>query len=448
VAAVLGFAPQASAARSGFFSPTGPMTVSRTGAVAAPLPDGRVLVAGGSVNPFINTLPTAEVFNPATNSFSAAGIGSMSVARYGAVAVPLSDGRVLVAGGFNHQDSYLSSAEVFDPATNSFSSAGIGSMSTPRDEAMAAPLPDGRVLVAGGFNGGGSLSSAEVFNPSTNSFSSTGIGSMFTTRYGAVAALLPDGRVLVAGGFVHDFAFPSEGAQVFDPTTNTFDESGIGSTLTPRSGAAAAPLPDGALVAGGFNGAGAVSSAEVYDPALDIFIRAGIGSMSVSRDGAVAAPLPGGRVLVAGGSDSSGGGVLTSAEIFAPLTCEGKQPTIVGNPGADRGFTGTPGADVIAGLDGDDWLIGLAGNDVICGGNGQDTVSGQKGNDTLDGDEGNDTLVGGPGKDILRGGPGKDILKGGPDKDVLKGGPGKDVLKGGPGKDVLKGGPGKDKQVQ
>jgi hypothetical protein len=98
----LGLAPQASAAGPGFFSPTGSMSVPRSAPVAAPLPDGRVLVAGG-----------------------------------------IADENAL------HR-CYLSTAEVFDPATNSFSSAGIGSMSRPRAEAVAAPLPDG-VLVAGGY---------------------------------------------------------------------------------------------------------------------------------------------------------------------------------------------------------------------------------------------------------------------------------------------------------
>src|SRR5438552_1823477 len=78
----LGLAPTAGAAEVGFFSPTGSMSTPRTGAVAAPLPDGRVLVAGGQVrnpSPSDSTYSTitdsAEVFNPATGTFS--GTGSM-----------------------------------------------------------------------------------------------------------------------------------------------------------------------------------------------------------------------------------------------------------------------------------------------------------------------------------------------------------------------------------
>jgi Ca2+-binding RTX toxin-like protein len=344
-----------------------------------------VLVAGGYVLGVVQ-LSSAEVFNPATNSFSSAGIGSMSVRRVGAAAAPLPDGRVLVAGGSYSEGSGaessthdLSSAEVFDPATNTFSSAGIGSMTVERVGAAAAPLPDGRVLVAGGAHNTGSrfgpftLLSAEVFNPATNGFSSAGIGSM--SVWHDVAAPLRNGRVLVAGG--GDDGTTS--AEIFDSGTNAFS-SRIGSMLVPRAGAAAAPLPDG-------------------------------------------------RVLVAGGIDlgaDSGLHFLSSAEVFAPATCRGKQATIVASNGADRGFTGAPGADVIVGLDGNDELSGLAGNDMICGGMGKDTLSGQNGNDQLSGEAGNDTLAGGAGKDILKGGPGKDILKGGPGKDILKGGPGRD----------------------
>jgi Kelch motif len=184
-------------AGSGSFGPTGQMGNARFAPAAAPLPDGRVLVAGGfSGSSFLSS---AEVFNPQTNSFSS--VGPMGQARFFPAAAPLPDGRVLVAGGSTGGSvlAVLSSAEVFSPQTNSFSS--VGPMGTARSNAAAAPLPDGRVLVAGGIPGSSYLSSAEVFNPQTNTFSSAGIGAMGTARQGPAAAPLPDGRVLVAGGF-------------------------------------------------------------------------------------------------------------------------------------------------------------------------------------------------------------------------------------------------------
>jgi Ca2+-binding RTX toxin-like protein len=424
-------APRAVAAESGAFTPTGSMSDARSGAAAAPLPDGRALVAGGTAGDLPHNsydLRSAEIFDPDTGSFSPT--GSMTVPRSGAVAAPLPDGRVLIAGGSYcvrstfgpPQCQYYSSAEVFNPATGGFSSAGIGSMSQPRILAVAAPLPDGRVLVAGGnigdyYNG---LSSAEVFDPATNSFSSAGIGSMSVPRSGAAAAPLPDGRVLVAGGQNRKNL---SDAEIFDPATNSFSSAGIGSMSVARGYPVAAPLPDGrVLVAGGATGPTSPSP-EAFDPATNSFSSAGIGSMTDPRFfGAVAAPLRGGRVLVAGGGFFPPQG--NSAEIFAPVSCRGRQATIVGSP-RDDVLTGARGADVIMGVGGNDTLSGLGGNDLICGGQGDDAISGGAGNDRLFGQQGNDMLWGRKGSDMLYGQAGNDTLKGGPGKDILKGGTGK-----------------------
>jgi hypothetical protein len=238
------------------------MGTPRRGAVAAPLPDGRVLVAGGDYvdGGGDHFLASAEVFNPATNAFTP--VGDMGIARVRAFAAPLPDGRVLVAGG-NDGTTRLSSAEVFNPATSAFTP--VGDMGTDRARAAAAPLPDGRVLIAGGTNGA-PLSSALVFDPATNSFSSTGIGAMGTARQAPAAAALPGGRVLISGGvFDESLGGYLASAEVFDPATNSFSSAGIGAMGTARTGAVAAPLPDGrVLVAGGFDGSTRFSSAEIF----------------------------------------------------------------------------------------------------------------------------------------------------------------------------------------
>jgi Kelch motif len=303
-------------AGAGSFGPTGSMGTARYAAAAAPLPGGRVLLAGG----YHDTggdhyLASAEAFNPATGAFSSAGIGAMGTPRRGAVAAPLPDGRVLVAGGSydDGTEHFLASAEVFDPATGAFTP--VAGMSAARVRAAAAPLPGGRVLVAGGNDGSSRLSSAEVFNPATGAF--TAVGDMGAPRARAAAAPLPDGRVLLAGG---TDAAPLAGAEIFDPTTNSFRSAGIGTMGIARRAPAAAPLPDGRiLIAGGSNddagGENYLASAEVFNPATNSFSSAGIGAMGNARTGAVAASLPDGRVVVAGGYD--GVTRFSSAEIFA-----------------------------------------------------------------------------------------------------------------------------------
>jgi hypothetical protein len=307
--------PQAAlGAGAGFFGSTGFMGTARYAAVAAPLPDGRVLVAGGYHDVGgDHYLASAEVFNPVTNTFSS-GIGAMGTARRGAAAAPLRDGRVLVAGGSydDGTEHYLASAEVFNPVTGAFTP--VNDMGVARVRAAAAPLPDGRVLVAGGNNGSARLSSAEVFNPATGAF--TPVDDMDGDRARAAAAPLPDGRVLIAGG---TNAAPLASAEVFNPATNTFSSAGIGVMGTARRAPAAAPLPDGrVLVAGGSNDDGGEhyhASAEVFNPSTNAFGSAGIDAMGSARTGAAAAPLADGRVLVAGGFDGSTR--FSSAEIFA-----------------------------------------------------------------------------------------------------------------------------------
>jgi WD40 repeat protein len=293
------------------------MGTARYGAAAAPLPDGRVLVAGGYYDDALGDhyLASAEVFNPGTGTFSSAGLGAMGTARRGAVAAVLPDGRVLVAGGSYNDGSEhsLASAEVFNPATATFTPAG--DMTVARVRAAAATLPDGRVLIAGGNDGSIRLSSAEVFNPTTGAF--TPVSDMVASRAREGAARLPDGRVLLAGG---TDGTPLSSAEVFDPNTNSFSSAGIGAMGTARRAPAAASLPDGrVLVAGGSNDEGGgehyLASAEVFNPATGTFSSAGIGALSSARTGAVAAPLPDGRALVAGGYDGSTR--FSSAEIFA-----------------------------------------------------------------------------------------------------------------------------------
>jgi hypothetical protein len=221
----------------------------------------------------------------------------MATARSTAVAAPLQDGRILVAGGTN--GTVLSSAEIYDPATGTFSPTG--SMLTARAAAAAAPLPDGRVLIAGGF-GVGNLASAEIYDPVSGTFSAT--GSLVTARQSTAAAPLPDGRVLVAGGFG---AAALASAELFDPVTSTF--SPTGSMSVPRFGLSAAVLADGrVMVAGGSSLPPVRASTETYDPATGSFSPSV--SMASARQYPAASRLPGGRVLVAGGW--SGASALTA----------------------------------------------------------------------------------------------------------------------------------------
>src|ERR1044072_4407312 len=83
-------------AAAGLFTPTGNMSVARVNHTATLLPDGTILIAGGSQ---IGPLNSAERYDPALGTFSPT--GSMAVTRYGHTATLLANGKVLIAGGFN-----------------------------------------------------------------------------------------------------------------------------------------------------------------------------------------------------------------------------------------------------------------------------------------------------------------------------------------------------------
>src|SRR5262249_41581838 len=116
-------------------------------------------------------LPALAPAQPGTFALT----GLMTTPRYDATGTELADGRVLVAGGWccAGNTGTQASAEIYDPSTGTWSATG--SMSTPRaGGASATRLQNGRVLIAGGANGGTVVPTAEIYDPSTGMFSPTG----------------------------------------------------------------------------------------------------------------------------------------------------------------------------------------------------------------------------------------------------------------------------------
>ncbi|MEX0630167.1 MAG: kelch repeat-containing protein [Chloroflexota bacterium] len=179
---------------SGTWIPTGNMVQARVYDTATLLLDGRVLVAGGSSSGTLGeALASAELYDPASGTWTAS--GNMNAGRSGHTATLLPDGTVLVVGGSNGS-GLLAPAELYDPSSGSWTATGA--MVEPRYGHTATLLANSKVLVVGGSAGQDALASAELYDPLSGSW--TAIGSMTAGRSGHTATLLADGTVLVAGG--------------------------------------------------------------------------------------------------------------------------------------------------------------------------------------------------------------------------------------------------------
>lgn len=293
---------------AGSVNPISDMTTRRAAHSATLLPDGKVLVVGGFAGGE-NSLASAEVFDPATNTFASA--GNMNASRAGHTATLLPNGRVLIAGGYN--GSYLASAELYDPATRIFMSAG--SMVTARSGHVATLLNNGKVLLAGGTGVGWTfLADAELYDPAANTFRAT--GSLLSARESHTATLLANGKVLIVGG--HSGRRPTitiySSAEIYDPATGRFTATGNMTRI--RHKHEAILLADGrVLIIGGADerdGRPAYTSVEIYNPATGVFTPAGSMNSARYKLQGTAVLLNNGKVLIAGGANR--------VEVFDPAT--------------------------------------------------------------------------------------------------------------------------------
>ncbi len=235
--------------------------------------------------------------------------GSMNVARDGHTATLLANGEVLVTGGFNYTDGFLTSAELYNPAKGKWTLTGSTSVSRSGDSALL--LPNGEVLVAGGNDmnatGAPALASAELYNPSTGTWTAT--GSMTRARTGFALVLLQNGEVLAAGGDQAPGSGIPSTAELYNPATGTWTATG---NMTTSASGSAVVLQNGDVF---------VDDIDIYDPSTGTFTA--LNPPAPSGVGGPVGLVLNGNVLTYSGF---GGG------IFAPST---NQWTTYGQPPCD-----------------------------------------------------------------------------------------------------------------
>ncbi|MFZ1614851.1 MAG: kelch repeat-containing protein, partial [Holophaga sp.] len=274
---------------------------THVGASAVTLLDGTVLVMGGSS--ILN-----DSFDPQANAGqgSLTAVGNLAVNRYLHTATLLPNGKVLIAGGYTMVSPYgaVATVEIYDPVTGSCT-AGT-SMPSSRAYHTATLLRDGRVLLVGGTDSSyNDLASALLYNPTDGTFTPT-TGSLTTKRAYHTATLLMDGRVLIAGGTGNYSSLST--TEIFDPATGIFSAGPAMASV--RSGHTATLLGDGRIVFA-FGGKATV---EVMDVATATSTLVGSAQGAITYHSATL--MSDGRVALIGGQ--AGNAMAKWVHVFDP----------------------------------------------------------------------------------------------------------------------------------
>lgn len=288
---------------------TGDLNTPRRDHTATLLPNGKVLVAGGTGPSNCSSTPASgtELYDPVSGTWSAT--GNLNTARFNHSATLLPNGQVLVAGGMVGVGGiccvFLNSAELYDPATGMW--RPTGSFNTLRTTGSLTLLQNGKVLALGFSNA--EQMNAELYDPATGTWSSTGAPS-----FGGHTVMLPNGKVLaVYEDSVWGYTGPA--TELYDPATgrwNTINSPNVDFPYTLTL------LRSGKVLTTGdsLNWEGP-ERAELYDPSTGLWSTTG--NLNRSRDGGYTATLlANGQVLVAGGYDSHL--AVRSEELYDPVS--------------------------------------------------------------------------------------------------------------------------------
>jgi len=294
------------------WSTTGSMSKTRFNHGAARLPDGRVLIAGGDfvATAFYDHQSTVEIYDPTSGTFTAG--PALPTPRSQFATTVLGGGQVVVTGARSETSNVL----IYDQAFGDWKTAAP--MNVARRAHTALAMPGNRVLVIGGFTSPGVIPVMEQYDLGADKW--TVIPSLTAAPRGS-GVLLPDGRVLLLA---------VDKADIYDPVTTTLTP--VAKPATTRTSVATVTSNGHVLLVGGWYFTGSMtvtlSSAEAFDPLRGTWTP--MGNLAIPRHTPTVAALPNGGALVVGGSYSTPG-----AEV---LTAQANGTTCAGSPQCASGF--------------------------------------------------------------------------------------------------------------
>ena len=148
---------------TGMFTSTGPLNIGRFGHSATLLPDGRVMILGGTTTEDIGPtqqVQTGEVYDPVTGEFHF--LGYTALGRGLHALAQLNNGRYLLIGGYNQNDSPTGTTEIFDAVARA--ATPVPDMNDWRIRAAAVRLSSGEILIVGGNNSGGPVAPVDLLD--------------------------------------------------------------------------------------------------------------------------------------------------------------------------------------------------------------------------------------------------------------------------------------------
>ncbi|MFI5299526.1 MAG: Kelch repeat-containing protein, partial [Polyangiales bacterium] len=290
---------------------TGALSTGRFLSPVVTMPTGKSIVVSGSSGQIggfdtWQSLPigNGEVYDPATRTWTNTKPMTYPRSCFGAALLP--SGKVIAAGGFNGT-AYAGLAEIYDPATNAWTLSG----QTTFNGCWSTMVTTGAGTVLHVGNNVAPMNAGETFSESTGLWTAAS-NSMVDNRSAPGTALLPNGTVLVVGGYGGS---PLASTSIYDPTRNLFSPGP--SMTTPRLNGVVAALSDGRVIAVGGQSSGSwgsynleTNTAEIYDPKTNTWSPAPSLLNATDFTAGVTASGAGGITYVAGGNN---GGVGSSA---------------------------------------------------------------------------------------------------------------------------------------